>query len=160
VTVVLAGPHGGGLDHLRAEDVELKGFVPDLEPLYASASLVVVPLRTGAGTRIKLLEAFAHAVPVVASSVAAVGLEVVDGRHLLVADDPAPTVEAIERLLTQPELAQRIVDDAGRLVRERYSFEAVAPAIRAFFARAAAGRREPTLPARRAQGPARRDPSG
>ena len=139
VRVRLVGPHDGGLDRLRDVDVEVAGFVPDLGPVYASADAVVVPLRTGAGTRIKLLAAFAHGVPAVASSAAAAGLEVSDRHHLLLADDCDQAAAAIEAVLTDSELAARLVDEAARLVRERYCIDAVAPAIRGFFCRAAAG---------------------
>jgi polysaccharide biosynthesis protein PslH len=138
VRLTLVGPHDGRLDGLRAADVEVTGFVSDLAPFYGAADVVVVPLRSGAGTRIKLLEAFAHRVPVVASSVGAAGLEVRDGRHLLLADDCDRAAAAVEAVLTDGELAARLTDEAARLVRERYCTDAVVPAIRDFFARAAA----------------------
>jgi glycosyltransferase involved in cell wall biosynthesis len=97
---------------------------------------VVVPLRVGGGTRIKILEAFAHGVAVVASPVAVAGLEVVDGRHLLLAEDPAGFARAIERLTRSPDLAERLVGEAKRLVRDQYSLDVVVPSINAFFARA------------------------
>jgi glycosyltransferase involved in cell wall biosynthesis len=141
VRVTVVGPHDGQLDRLRGADVEVTGFVSDLGPLYASADAVVVPLRTGAGTRIKLLEAFAHGVPAVASSAAAAGLEVSDRRHLLLADDCDQAAAAIEAVLTDGELAARLVDEAAQLVRERYCIDAVVPAIRDFFSRAAGSAR-------------------
>jgi glycosyltransferase involved in cell wall biosynthesis len=135
--VTLVGPHDGSLDRLRRAEVEVTGFVADLEPYYASAAVAVVPLQSGAGTRIKLLEAFAHRVPVVASPAAAEGLQVVDGRHVLLADDPESAARAIGAVLTREGLADTLSREASRLVRERYSYEAVVPAIRAFFSRAA-----------------------
>jgi len=137
VHVTLVGPHDGGLDRLRGVDVEVPGFVPDLEPLYASADAVVVPLRTGGGTRIKLLEAFAHGVPVVASPAAAAGLDVIDRHHLLLADGSDQVAAAIEAVLTDEQLAGRLVGGAARLVHERYCIDGVVPAIRDFFSRAA-----------------------
>jgi glycosyltransferase involved in cell wall biosynthesis len=134
----LVGPHDGRLDQLRADNVEVTGFLPDLDPVYAAADVVVVPLRSGAGTRIKLLEAFAHGVPTVASPLAAAGLEVTDRRHLLLADGPVRTAAAIATLLTEPGLADRLIAEAARLVRERYTVDAVRPLIRDFFNRARA----------------------
>ncbi len=136
----LVGPHDGRLDQLRADNVEVTGFRPDLDPVYAAADVVVVPLRSGAGTRIKLLEAFAHGVPTVASPLAAAGLEVTDRRHLLLADGPVRTAAAIAALLTEPGLADRLIAEAARLVRERYTLDAVRPLIRDFFNRASSGR--------------------
>lgn len=140
--VALVGPHDGRVGELAGARVDVTGFVPDLEDVYAAADVVVVPLRTGAGTRLKLLEAFAHRVPVVATPVAAAGLECEAGRHLLVAEDAAGLAAAVERLLAGETVAQRLVDAAYDLVRLRYSTDVVLPAIRDFFARAA-GERQP-----------------
>jgi glycosyltransferase involved in cell wall biosynthesis len=118
------------------------GFVSDLRPIYASADVVVVPLRVGGGTRIKLLEAFAHEVPVVASGVAAAGLDVADERHLLLVEDAREVPAAVERLVTDAALTRRLVVAAARLVRDRYSTDAVIPEIRDFFRRAAARGRD------------------
>ena len=142
VRVTLVGPHDGLLNHLRTADVDVAGFVPDLDPLYAAADAVVVPLLRGAGTRIKLLEAFAHGVPVVASRVAAAGLEVRDGHHLLLAADCDQAAAATETVLTDAELAARLVEEAAALVRERYCIDVVVPAIRGFFSRAAGRARQ------------------
>ena len=136
VRVELVGPYAPGLESLAAPGVEAAGFVADLGPRYAGADPVVVPLRVGGGTRIKILEAFAHGVAVVASPVAVAGLEVVDGRHLLLAEDPAGFARAIERLTRSPDLAERLVGEAKRLVRDQYSLDVVVPSINAFFARA------------------------
>jgi polysaccharide biosynthesis protein PslH len=137
VRVTLVGPHDGQVDRLRGADVEVTGFLPDLDPLYAAADAVVVPLLKGAGTRIKLLEAFAHGVPVVASPIAAAGLEVSDRQHLLLADDCDQVVAAVESVVADPALAARLVGEAAALVRERYSIDVVVPAVRDFFSRVA-----------------------
>lgn len=141
VNLTLVGPHDGRLDPLHGADVEVTGFVPDVGPFYASADAVVVPLRSGAGTRIKLLEAFAYGVPVIASSVGAAGLEVGDGRHLLLADDCDRSAAAVVAVLTDDNLAARLVAEASRLVGEHYCIDVVTPAIRVFFERAATGGR-------------------
>ena len=136
--VTLVGVHYPALERLIRPGVELTGFVSDLGPLYASADAVVVPLRTGSGTRIKLLEAFAYGAPVVASPVAAAGLEVSDGHHLLLAEGADQTAAAITALLHDDALTARVAEGAARLVRDRYSTEVVIPTISDFFGRAAA----------------------
>ena len=86
-TLELVGSNGGSLDDLAGVDgVRLLGAVPDVAPHYASADAVVVPLRHGGGTRIKVLEAFAYRRPVVATSTAVAGLDVVHDRHVVVAE--------------------------------------------------------------------------
>jgi len=146
VRLRLVGRHDRRLDDLAAADVELCGYLPDLAAVYASADAVVAPLQAAAGTRIKLLEAFAHGVPVVASSAAAAGLDVADGRQLLLAEDPEATAAAIAAVLTRAQLTAGLVARAGALVRTRYSIEAVAPRIREFFARAAGVQPEAPAP--------------
>jgi glycosyltransferase involved in cell wall biosynthesis len=142
VRVTLVGPCDERVERLAGPGVEVAGFVSDLRPIYASADVVVVPLRVGGGTRIKLLEAFAHEVPVVASGVAAAGLDVADERHLLLVEDAREVPAALERLVTDAALARRLVAAAARLVRDRYSTDAVIPEIRDFFRRAAARGRD------------------
>jgi polysaccharide biosynthesis protein PslH len=88
---------------------------------------VVVPISVGGGTRTKLLEAFAHRVPVVASPAAAAGLAVSDGRHLLLAEDPDRAATSIEAIVTQPAVAESLVEEAWRLVRDRYCTDVVVP---------------------------------
>jgi glycosyltransferase involved in cell wall biosynthesis len=116
---------GGGLEQPPSGDarVERLGFVEDLADAYASASCAVVPLLQGGGTPLKLIEALAYGLPVVATPRAAAGLELRDGEHCLIADGADEFAAALVRVLRDgaPELAR-----AGRkLVLERYSIEAL-----------------------------------
>ena len=139
VQVTLVGAHDAELKRsLGAPGVTMTGPVPDLAPFYAAADVVVVPLRQGAGTRIKLLDALAHGVPVVASSAAARGLETLDGRHLLIADDPGQAARAIEHTLDDSTATSSRVREARQLVEHRYSTRVVRRQVGDFFARAAA----------------------
>lgn len=137
--VALVGPNDGRLETLAGSQVDVTGFVGDLADVYAAADVAVIALEAGAGTRLKILEAFAHRVPVVATPVAAAGLECEPGRHLLVAADAAGLAAAVDRLLADAALARQLAGAAYDLVRRQYSTDVVIPAIRDFFARAAAG---------------------
>jgi glycosyltransferase involved in cell wall biosynthesis len=137
VCVRLVGSYDPELERLAAPGVELTGFVPDLDSVYAAADAFVAPLRSGGGTRIKLLEAFAHRVPVISSAVAAAGLAVSHGRHLLLAEGADDAAAAITATLTDPAMAARLAAEARMLVGDRYSTDVVVPQIREFFARAA-----------------------
>lgn len=105
--------------------VDLVGPVPDMADELARADVVAVPLRYGSGTRVKILEAFAHRVPVVSTTVGAEGLDVESGRHLLMADTPARFAEACARLLVDAELRRRLAEAAHAHFLDRFESDVV-----------------------------------
>jgi glycosyltransferase involved in cell wall biosynthesis len=116
---------GGGLELAPATDprVETLGFVEDLGGAYANARCAVVPLLQGGGTPLKLIEALAHGLPVIATSRAAAGLQVHAGKHCLLADDAPSFAAALVQVLREgaPELGR-----CGReLVQAHYSIQAL-----------------------------------
>jgi polysaccharide biosynthesis protein PslH len=120
-----APEHLGALTPTFTKDtrVETLGFVEDLHAAYARARCAVVPLLQGGGTPLKLIEALAHGLPVVATPRAAAGLAVRDGEHCLLADGAEAFAGSLVRVLRDgaPELGRH-----GReLVAERYSIEAL-----------------------------------
>jgi len=110
---------------LQGNGVELVGLVPDVRPELATADLFVAPLRAGGGTRLKLLEAFAAGLPVVATSIAAEGLDAVDGIHLAIANDERAFADAIVGLLDDPAKRMAMTLAARQLVEERYDWGAI-----------------------------------
>ena len=102
--------------------VEITGAVDDVRPHIERAAVVVVPLRLGSGTRLKILEAMAMGKAVVATTIGAEGLDVVPGRDLLIADDAESFARQIRKLLDNPALAAEIGAAARRLVTERYTW--------------------------------------
>jgi glycosyltransferase involved in cell wall biosynthesis len=86
--------------------------------------VVIAPLRVGGGTRLKILEAMAMAKPVVSTALGAEGLEVANGRDLLLADTPTDFSGQVVRLLQDPALSRRLGENARRLVEERYGWAA------------------------------------
>lgn len=123
---ITGSTQGVELAGLRLDDgVHLSGYVADIRPVVGGASACVVPLRQGGGTRIKILEAMALGTPVVSTTKGAEGLEVVDGEHLLLADDPHHFAEATVRLLQDDALRQRLAANARRLIEARYDWAAI-----------------------------------
>jgi glycosyltransferase involved in cell wall biosynthesis len=114
----------------RHPAVEVTGRVESTAPYLRAADLVLVPLRVGGGTRIKILEAFAYAVPVVATSVGAEGLDVVDGVHLEIADDAEVLSARCLRLLADAPARARIAAAASELHLRRYLPEQARIAVR------------------------------
>lgn len=109
--------------------VDMAGFVPDLAPVFRSARMLVVPLRHGGGTRLKILEALAWGLPVVATTLGAAGLELRNGEQALLADDPAGIARAIERLSTDDGLWMHLSAHGRRHVEERFSWSRIGDAI-------------------------------
>jgi len=129
VTLDLVGPHDGSLDGLRAAGVRFTGAVPDVTPCYEAADLVVVPLRHGAGTRIKVLEALAHGRPVVATPIAVAGLELdAAAAPLAIGDGVDDLADAIVERLAVPGGAD--VERAAARLADRFSPAVVAPLVR------------------------------
>jgi glycosyltransferase involved in cell wall biosynthesis len=100
--------------------VRVRGRVEDVSRELAEADVALAPLRYGGGTRIKILEAFAHRVPVVTTTVGCEGLDVADGVTVLIADDGAGLADACLRLLADPELRSRLTRQAASLQESRY----------------------------------------
>jgi glycosyltransferase involved in cell wall biosynthesis len=105
--------------------VTIVGQVPDIEVELARADLVVVPLRFGSGTRLKVLEAFAQRVPVVSTALGAEGLGAEDGVHLLIGDTPTAMARACARLLADLTLRGDIADRAHQLFLAHFQDELV-----------------------------------
>jgi glycosyltransferase involved in cell wall biosynthesis len=106
--------------------VEVTGRVDDLKPYHEAAAVAVAPLRSGSGTKLKVLEALAVGRPLVATAVAAEGIAVVDGVHLLVRDDPDEFARAVAELLEDPARGAALAAAGRRLVVERYDWDALA----------------------------------
>jgi glycosyltransferase involved in cell wall biosynthesis len=120
---------GNANDAVRAlagvAGVVVTGSVAAMEPELARADVVAVALRSGGGTPIKVLEAFAHRIPVVTSSFVADPLELMDGREALIRDDPEDFAEACASLLVASERRNSLVDAAHERFLERYESTAV-----------------------------------
>ena len=103
--------------------VEVIGKVDDVRPYLAEALAVVVPLRSGGGTRLKILEAMALGRPVVSTSLGAEGLDISPGENILIADKPKQFVDHIRSLTASPQVAHHIGHAGRRLVVERYDWQ-------------------------------------
>ena len=112
------------LDH-----VQILGFVQDLADLYQTADLVVVPLRGGAGTRIKILEALSYGRCVVSTTVGAEGLAITSGAELVLADTPATFAAACVALLEDPVRARAMAQNGQEFRRRSHAPEALRRAL-------------------------------
>jgi sugar transferase (PEP-CTERM/EpsH1 system associated) len=106
--------------------VRVTGTVPDVRPYLWGASVAIVPLRIGGGTRLKIYEAMAAGVPLVSTSIGAEGLAVRDGENIKLADTPDRFAAAILQHLNAPADRERMSGNALDLVSKNFSWESVA----------------------------------
>ena len=110
------------LERMRRPGVVVTGRVPDIRPIVADAAVVVVPLRIGSGTRLKVVEAMAMGKAIVSTSLGHEGIDVEAGTHLLTADEPEAFAEATVSLLADPARASELGRAARSLAVQQYSW--------------------------------------
>ena len=105
--------------------IDITGYVDDVRPSMRDAACHIVPLRAGGGTRVKILNSWAMAKPVVTTSIGCEGLEAIDGENVLIRDDPKAFARAILDVLSNASLRRRL-GRAGRATVERlYSWDRI-----------------------------------
>jgi glycosyltransferase involved in cell wall biosynthesis len=109
----------------RPNEIEITGRVDDVRPYVRVADVMVVPLRIGGGTRLKILEALSMGVPIVSTAVGAEGIAVTHERDILIADDPPAMSRAIASVCTSPARARELVQHGQALVTSRYDWNSV-----------------------------------
>ncbi|HEY6854095.1 MAG TPA: glycosyltransferase family 4 protein [Gemmatimonadales bacterium] len=117
-----------------APGVEVLGHVPDIRPAVSQARCVVVPLRIGGGTRIKILDAWALGKAVVSTSIGCEGLDAVDGANILIRDEPGAFARAVVDVLHDAELRARLERNARATALEKYSWSLVGRRMRSAYA--------------------------
>ncbi|MGF1630363.1 MAG: TIGR03087 family PEP-CTERM/XrtA system glycosyltransferase [Kiloniellaceae bacterium] len=122
LVIVGAAPSAEVRALAEAEGVTVTGSVPDVRPFFAASACSVAPLIVARGTQNKILESLAMGVPVVASGLAARGLDAVPGEHLLAADGPAATAAAVLGLMADPGERQRLALAGRARVESHHSW--------------------------------------
>jgi glycosyltransferase involved in cell wall biosynthesis len=122
--IVGRNPHGR-VRRLASASVEVTGTVPSVANYLRDATVVIVPLRIGGGTRLKIFEAMAMGKAMVSTSIGAEGLDVLHGRDLVLADDPDSFAKAILDLLRDPPLRRRY-EQAAASQAQRYDWSRIA----------------------------------
>jgi glycosyltransferase involved in cell wall biosynthesis len=107
---------------LASARIEVTGTIDDVRPYYESATAIIVPLRSGSGTRLKILEAMAAGVPIVSTRLGAEGIDVQHDVHLLLADNPDDILAAVTTLISSSDIRRRLVEHAQALVTKHYDW--------------------------------------
>lgn len=128
---------GGNLSagaHTLMEDKSLvfTGRIDDVKPFYNECTISIVPLKTGSGTRLKILEAMSYGLPVVSTTQGAEGIEYTDGKDILIADEESLFAEKVVQLLQQKEQRIMMQQNARALVKKKYDWNIIGKSLAAF----------------------------
>jgi glycosyltransferase involved in cell wall biosynthesis len=124
LSIVGADPQKSIRNLAKDPSVEVTGFVPDIRPYITRSAVFVCPMVCGSGIQNKLLHAMAMGTPVVTTSISVQALQVTDGEHLLVADEPQQFAEAVNTLLQNKNLRKQISASARKYVQEHHDWNA------------------------------------
>lgn len=124
-TLVGSSPPARAQGYSGPGTVETTGFVPDVRPYMEKSQIYVCPIRTGGGTRLKILDAMAMGMPLVATPMSVEGLGLEGNRHFLPAESPDEFVEAIRELERNDRLRKRLATRAREEAVERFSWSTI-----------------------------------
>lgn len=126
-TLIIAGQRPVPAIQALASDssIRVTGYVDDVCEIARDCGVFIVPLRSGSGVRVKILNAMAMGLPIVATSIGAEGLEITNGEHLLIADKPSDFAQAVMSVLNDASFANQLGQNARQLVCEKYSWETI-----------------------------------
>jgi len=112
-----------GIKNLASSNIEVSEGMPDIRVAYNNASVLVAPIKSPGGTRLKILEAMASGVPVVTTKIGMEGLEAKDGYHAFIKETTDEMVKSTIDLLKDRRLAHKLAANARKLVEEKYSWQ-------------------------------------
>ncbi len=107
------------------ESIKIHGYAADPMPYLQNCAAFIVPLRSGSGMRVKIVEAWARGLPIVSTTVGAEGLEYANNENILIADGEENFAEAVVRLLSDPDLNQKLRENGRRWVERKYDWRRV-----------------------------------
>jgi len=133
VTFIIAGQRPvPRVAALAGEHIIVTGFVKDLAATYNSASVVVAPLRFGAGTQNKVLEAMAMGVPVVCSNIGFGGLGITSGEGAVMQTEPTEFANSVIQLLESEEMRRRVGQEGIRVVKTKFDWDIIAKTLEGY----------------------------
>jgi len=139
--VIVGRSPGREVRMLASDKIHVTGTVDDVRPFYTNALAVIVPLRVGGGTRLKILEAMAAGVPVISTTIGAEGMVARHGREIFLADSTEQTIDALELLVRDPIL-WRSMAEAGRLLAiKHYDWASIGDRLHQIYTELIAARR-------------------
>lgn len=109
----------------RDPNIKIEGYVEDVRPFVDKAAVFFAPIRSGSGTKIKILNALSQAKPVVTTSVGAEGIDITENENIMIADDPHQFAEKTVYLLENPDFAKKMGQKGRKLIEEKYDWNII-----------------------------------
>lgn len=119
----------GYIKKLRSEYIIVSGFVEDVRGIMAKCQVFIVPLKTGSGMRIKILNALAMGRPIVSTSIGCEGIEVQNGKNICIANTREEFAQGVIELMKNESIRKRLGEEGIKLVKEKYKWEQIAEKI-------------------------------
>ena len=113
-----------------ASDIELTGFVEDLEPYFRKSRVFVSPLRFGSGIKVKVMNALYRGIPTSTTSVGSEGIALKHREHIMINDDMKGMIDSIDELLKDRQVWQKLAAASRQLARDKYTWDAVMQIVR------------------------------
>jgi glycosyltransferase involved in cell wall biosynthesis len=129
VRLRLVGEGSNGPLAPSGQDIEGLGWLANPSEEIKTWSAMVVPIRTGAGSRVKIVQAFSHKCPIVSTSFGALGYGKVDGREMLLADSAQAFAGACLKVIREPEKAAQMAEVAWVTFLEKWTWDAICPRV-------------------------------
>jgi glycosyltransferase involved in cell wall biosynthesis len=125
LTIVGKNPPTDFFDYEKRNpnNVQVTGYVPDLDPYFQQAAIAVIPVRAGSGMRVRILEALARGMPLVTTSIGIEGIDAYHNKEVLIADTAHDYAEAVIRLLKDKTLQARLSANGRKLACEQYDWQ-------------------------------------
>lgn len=142
---IVGGDPPDEVTRLASDKIVVTGSVPDVRPFVHKAAVVVVPLRMGGGTRLKVLEGLSMKKAMVSTSIGCEGIDVKHEEHLLVADQPESFAQAVLRLMDAPAEGIKLAEAGYGLVGRQYRWEMVVEQIEALYSELVTARPSPSV---------------
>lgn len=119
------------------ERLEVLGYVDDVRPHFAEATISICPIRDGGGTRLKILDAMAMGMPIISTTIGCEGIDVVPGKDLLIADTPQEFLRGIDTLLHDEALRAEMGKHARTTIMNKYSWKIIGDKLNGYYRDAA-----------------------
>jgi glycosyltransferase involved in cell wall biosynthesis len=116
------------------EFIKVTGYVPDLNPYMDQAAIMVVPVRVGGGMRVRILEGFARAMPMVTTTIGLEGIDARLGSDIIVEDTEDAFAKSVVKLFNDPNMQKQLAENGRKLAEDRYDWQAVLETLGSLYA--------------------------